>query len=60
VAIPAVMLFYYLSSQVKEIEYQLCLLSDSVISIARNLVVEKDLMAGSIMKDDITSLDSLL
>lgn len=52
VAIPALMLFYYVSSKVKEIEYQLCLLSDRVVMVARNLVVDRDSAAMSMMHDD--------
>lgn len=53
VAIPAVMLFYYVSSKVKEIEFQLCLLSDRVVTVARNLVVDKDHASLSMMHDDV-------
>jgi biopolymer transport protein TolQ len=52
VAIPAVMLFYYVSGKVKEIEYQLCLLSDRVITVARNLVIDKDNSSLSMMQDE--------
>jgi len=55
VAIPAVMLFYYVSSKVREIEYQLGLLADKVVMVARNLVVDKDASA-SMMHDQETSL----
>lgn len=41
IAIPALMLYFLVSSKVKEIEFQLCLLSDKVINIARKLVVEQ-------------------
>jgi biopolymer transport protein TolQ len=54
VAIPALMLFYYVSSKVKEIEYQLCLLSDRVVTVARNLVVDKDSASLSMMNDDLS------
>ena len=52
VAIPAVMLFYYVSNKVKSIEYQLCLLSDRVVMIARNLVVDHDPVVMSTFFDD--------
>ena len=51
VAIPALMLFYYVSSKVREIEYQLCLLSDRVTLVARNLVVDRDSASLSMMHD---------
>lgn len=40
IAIPALMLYFLVSSKVKEIEYQLSLLSDKMINIARKVVVE--------------------
>ena len=52
VAIPAVMLFYYVSSKIKEIDFHLCLLSDRVVMIARNLVVGKDDEETSVMGDE--------
>ncbi|MBP6870202.1 MotA/TolQ/ExbB proton channel family protein [Candidatus Babeliales bacterium] len=55
VAIPAVMLFYYVSSKVRDIEYQLYLLADKVVLVARNLVVDKDLSATSMIQE--TSFD---
>ena len=54
VAIPALMLFYYVSSKVKEIEYQLCLLSDRVVTVARNLVVDRDSASLSMMQEDLS------
>ncbi len=54
VAIPALMLFYYVSSKVKEIEYQLCLLSDRVTLVARNLVIDQDNASLTIMNDDVS------
>ena len=54
IAIPALMLFYYVSSKVKEIEYQLYLLSDRVVSVARNLVLDKDNSATSIIQDELS------
>lgn len=53
VAIPAVMLFYYVSGKVREIEYQLCLLADRVVMVARNLVLDKD-SATSLMHDELS------
>ncbi|MDP3788355.1 MAG: MotA/TolQ/ExbB proton channel family protein [Candidatus Chromulinivorax sp.] len=53
VAIPALMLFYYVSSKVKAIEYQLCLLSDRVVMVARNLVVDRDSASVATMQDDL-------
>jgi len=52
VAIPAVMLFYYVSSKVKEVEFQLCVLSDVVVRVARKLVVEKSDISSSIIEDE--------
>ena len=52
VAIPAVVLFYYVSGKVKEIDYQLSLIADRVVTIARSLVVGKDHTSLSIMQDD--------
>lgn len=53
VAIPAVMLFYYVSGKVKSIEYELCLISDRVVTIARNLVVDTNLTSmQAILQDD--------
>lgn len=54
VAIPALMLFYYVSSKVKEIEYQLCLLSDRVVMVARNLVVDRDSASLTMMQEDLS------
>lgn len=54
VAIPALMLFYYVSSKIKEIEYQLCLLSDRVVGVARNLVVDRDNASLSMIQDDVS------
>jgi biopolymer transport protein ExbB/TolQ len=54
IAIPALMLFYYVSSKVKEIEYQLYLLSDRVVSVARNLVLDKDNSSTSIIQDELS------
>jgi biopolymer transport protein TolQ len=42
VAIPAVALFYYVSYSIKSIEQSLYLISDKVIVVARNLVVDID------------------
>jgi biopolymer transport protein TolQ len=54
VAIPAVMLFYYIGGKVKQIEYQLCLLSDRVIKVARNLILDKDNLDQSVlMQEDL-------
>ncbi|MBV8661104.1 MAG: MotA/TolQ/ExbB proton channel family protein [Candidatus Dependentiae bacterium] len=53
-AIPALTLFYYVSSKVKEIEFQLCLLSDRVVMIARNLVIDKDNSASAIIQDELS------
>jgi biopolymer transport protein TolQ len=55
VAIPAVMLFYYVSGKVKNIEYQLCLISDRVVTIARNLVVDANLTSMQAMLQDDAS-----
>lgn len=52
VAIPAVMLFYYVSGKVKDIEFQLCLIADKVVMIARNLVINHDVTTQPIMQDD--------
>jgi biopolymer transport protein TolQ len=52
VAIPAVMLFYYVSGKVKSIEYELCLISDRVVTIARNLVVDADQISMQAMLQD--------
>ena len=57
VAIPALMLFYYVSSKVREIEYQLCLLSDRVVIVARNLVVDRDSAPLSMMQEDVSQGD---
>lgn len=54
VAIPALMLFYYVSGKVREIEYQLCLLSDRVVTVARNLVVDRDSATAAMMQDDLS------
>ncbi len=42
VAIPAVALFYYVSYSIKSIEQSLYVISDKVVLIARNLVVDSD------------------
>ncbi len=51
VAIPAVMLLYHLQNKMRQIEYQLCLLSDRVVMIARNLVVQSDGDVATMMQD---------
>ena len=53
VAIPAVMLFYYVSGKVKNIEYKLCLMSDCVVTIARNLVIDKDQASTAMLHDEM-------
>ncbi len=55
VAIPALMLLYYVNSKIKEIEFQLCLLSDRVILVARNLVINKDDASSAIIQDELSS-----
>src|SRR3990167_2819510 len=42
IAIPALMLYFFVSSKVKEIEFELCSLADKVMNIARKLVVEQN------------------
>ena len=54
IAIPAVMLFYYVSNKVRDIEYQLYLLSDRVVMVARNLVMDKDNSATSMIQDELS------
>ncbi len=53
VAIPAVMLFYHVSGKVKSIEYQLCLISDRIVMVARNLVVDADQSSMHLLQDDM-------
>ena len=52
VAIPAVMLFYYVLSKVKAIESQLYMIADRVVLVARNLVVDQDLSVASLIQAD--------
>lgn len=53
IAIPAVMLFYYVSNKIKMIESQLYTLADRVILVARNLVVDADVsIASSLIQSD--------
>lgn len=52
VAIPAVMLFYYLSSKVKDVEQQLLLLSEKFMRIARNLAIEKSDVSSAIVGNE--------
>ena len=40
IAIPALMLYYAVNSKVKEIEFQLYLLSDKMMNVARKVIVE--------------------
>lgn len=52
VAIPAVMLFYYVSSKIRAIESQLYVLADRVVLVARNLVVDTDVSVASLIQTD--------
>jgi len=54
IAIPALSLLYYVNGKVKEIEYQLCLLSDRVILVARNLVIDKDTTSTILMQQELS------
>jgi biopolymer transport protein TolQ len=45
IAIPALMLYFFVTSKIKEIEFQLYLLSDKMIHIARKVIVEDVLSA---------------
>lgn len=57
VAIPAVMLFYLVSNKVKAIEHHLYLIADKVVLVARNLVVQTDVVTPSMIQDDAVIKD---
>ncbi|MGZ6254775.1 MAG: MotA/TolQ/ExbB proton channel family protein [Candidatus Chromulinivorax sp.] len=60
VAIPAVMLFYYVMGQVQQIEQQLNELADHIIVIARNLVIGKDNSGVTTVDNQVANHQELL
>lgn len=55
VAVPALILFHFVATQVKRIEYDLMVLADKSLQIARSLVLQKNNMATSQSKSESTS-----
>jgi len=51
VAIPAVILFYAVSNKVREIDFNISLLADKVVMIARNLVIDNDVTDQQMIHD---------
>ena len=58
VAVPALFLFYFLNTKVREIEQKLLILSESVITIARQLALEKEGTSESIVDNNFLMSDS--